>query len=236
MRATQWISTLTNVVLVLCALVVTGLVVRREFFHSPAAASASAAPEPVTVVDDWRGYAAAGHRWGPEAAPVSLVVFSDYQCPACRRLAEDLKAIRAEFPEQVAVVIRHIPIASHPFALPAARASECAARQDRFVAFHHALFAGQALIGVDPWTRFARDARLPDLPAFDACMAETGPVAAVERDRAAARRLEVDRTPTLLINEHRYAGAPPLSTLRERVRRAVEQAPGTRRTAAAASR
>jgi predicted DsbA family dithiol-disulfide isomerase len=235
MRTTQWISTLTNVVLVLCAVVVTGLVVRREFFRSPGAA-ASAAPEPVTVVDDWRGYAAEGHRWGPDAAPVSLVVFSDYQCPACRRLAEDLKAIRADFPEQVAVVIRHIPIASHPFALPAARASECAARQERFIAFHHALFAGQALIGVDPWTRFAQDARLPDLPAFDACMAETGPVAAVERDRAAGRRLEVDRTPTLLINEHRYAGAPPLSTLRERVQRAVEQASRTARAAAATSR
>jgi protein-disulfide isomerase len=224
MRKTQWISTLTNVVLVLCAVVVTALVVRREFFPPDAAASERGGGEPKTIAD-WRGYATVGHRWGPETAPVSLVIFSDYQCPACRKLSEDLKAIRAEFPT-VAVVNRHFPLNAHPFALPAARAGECAARQGRFEAMHHALFAGQAMIGVDPWTRYAQDARIPDVPAFEACMAETGPLEAVARDTVAARALGVKATPTFLINGERYVGAPPLSKLRALVRGAVESAGG----------
>lgn len=222
MRKTQWASTLTNAVLVLCAVAVTAMLVRREFFSSTAGATP---PGDMKTIADWRPYAAVGHRWGPETAPVSVVVFSDYQCPACRKLAEDLKAIRAEFPA-VAVVNRHFPLASHPFALPAARAGECAARQGRFEAMHHALFAGQPMIGVDPWTRYARDARVPDMPAFEACMAETGPMDAVARDTVAGRSLEMKATPTFLINGERYVGAPPLSKLRELVRTAVEKAPG----------
>jgi protein-disulfide isomerase len=228
MRNRQWLSTAANAVLVICAVVVTALVVRREFFPASAAASADR-PGAMTLVADWRSYGAEGHRWGPGAAPVSVVVFSDYQCPACRRLAEDLKAIRAEFPEQVAVVNRHFPLSTHPFALPAARASECAARQGRFEAMHHALFAAQPTIGVEPWSGFARDARVPDLPAFEACMAETGPLPAVARDTASARGLKVVATPTFLINGERYVGSPPLPKLRELVKRAIDAAPAAAR-------
>lgn len=235
MRNTQWLSTLTNVVLVTCALAITALVVRREFFPAPAQAASHAGE--MQRVADWRRYAAEGHRWGPEAAPVSLVVFGDYQCPACRRLSEDLKAIRAEFPG-VAVVNRHYPLSVHPFALPAARASECAARQGRFEAMHHALFGAQSQIGVAPWSQFAQDARVADLPAFQACMAETGPLPAVARDAAAARGLGVSATPTFLINDERYVGAPPLWKLRELVQHAVDHAPRPAgdRTAAAPAR
>ncbi|HVG45908.1 MAG TPA: DsbA family protein [Longimicrobium sp.] len=228
MANTQRLSTLTNVVLALCALTVTGLVVRRELFP-PATAAAAAAPEDrpgaVRLVPEWRAYGVEGHRWGPGPAPVDIVVFSDYQCPACRKLAEGLDSIRAEFPAQVAVVNRHYPLASHPFALPAARASECAARQGRFEAMHGALFASQPMIGIDPWSKMAQAARLPDLPAFERCMAETGPIATVARDTVAGHRLRVTGTPTFLINNQRYVGSPPLPVLRDLVRRAMAQAP-----------
>ena len=180
MRNTQWLSTLTNVVLVGCALVVTGVLVRREFFGADAASPEAGGQ--MRRVPDWARYAAEGHRAGPAATPVNVVVFSDYQCPACRKLAEDLKDVREEFGDQVAVVNRHFPLASHPAAIPAARASECAARQGAFEAMHGALVAGQSRIGDAPWGRFAQEAGVRDLPAFDACMAETGPIAAVGRD------------------------------------------------------
>jgi protein-disulfide isomerase len=223
MRNTQQrLSMLANMVLVLCALAVTGLMVRREFF--PSTAAAASRPGAMRLVPDWRLYAAEGHRSGPAPAPVEIVVFSDYQCPACRMLAEGLEAIRREFPGQVAVVNRHFPLSAHPYALPAARASECAARQGRFDAMHAALFATQSTLGIDPWRRIAQAAQVPDLPAFDGCMADTGPIAAVARDTAAGRRLEVTATPTFLINDARYVGAPPQGTLRQIVRRAVERA------------
>jgi len=216
-------STLANGALALCAVIVTLLVVRREFFPP---APPQAPPMRVTRVANWRAYAASGHRSGPAGAPVNIVVFSDFQCPACRTLALHLKAIQEEFPQQVAVVHRHSPLRIHPFAVAAARASECAARQDRFEAYHDALFAEQPSIGLASWSRFASDAGMPDLPAFERCVAAAGPEAALARDTLDARALRVAGTPTVLINDLRFTGTPPLDSLRAFVRRAARAGRG----------
>jgi protein-disulfide isomerase len=198
-------------------------VVRQDLF--PPARGPQQRPRPRTEqVRDWRRYAAQGHRAGPAAAPVDIVVFSDFQCPACRMLAGYLDAIRMEFPDQVAVVRRHAPLAIHPYAVAAAQASECAARQGRFEQFHDALFQAQASIGTLPWDRFAQVAGVPDTEAFDRCMAETGPVAALARDTTDARGLRLNSTPTFLINGTLFRGTPPIDTLRAYVRKAAGMA------------
>src|SRR5215218_6036555 len=104
MRSANWFSHLTNAVLLVCAVTVTALVVRQDLF--PSAPPARPQAPATQVVSNWRRYASVGHREGPATAPVDIVVFSDYQCPACRTLAGYLNAVRAEYPEQVAVVIR----------------------------------------------------------------------------------------------------------------------------------
>jgi protein-disulfide isomerase len=234
MRNNHRIAAAANALLALCAVIVTALVVRREFFPpTPPVAP----PREITQVPNWRVYAESGHRFGPADAPASIVVFSDFQCPACRALATHLKAIRAEFPDQVAVVHRHSPLRSHPFAVPAARASECAAEQGRFEAFHDALFVDQSSIGLAPWSRFAANAGVPDLPAFDRCISAAEPVASLERDTLDAKELRVVGTPTVLVNGLRFTGTPPLDTLREYVRRAISAAGedrGTQRLPSAA--
>jgi protein-disulfide isomerase len=204
-------------VLVLCALTVTALVVRRDLF-SPAAGEARAA-SPVRV-SNWRDYGSGGHVAGPANAPVSVVVFSDFQCPACRMLADSLAELRRRHPAEVRVVYRHFPLPGHPFAADAARASECAAAQGRFQPFHDALFARQEEIGATSWAVFAGRAGLADVPRFEACTRENGGAAAVMRDQAMARRLGVDRTPTLLVNDLRSVGARPVAALEEIVQRA----------------
>ncbi|HEX5727256.1 MAG TPA: thioredoxin domain-containing protein, partial [Longimicrobiaceae bacterium] len=205
----------------LCAVIVTALVVRRELFPPRPAAPP---PQEVAQVSGWRAYAANGHRFGPADAPVSIVVFSDFQCPACRALVTQLRVIRAEFAGQVAVVHRHSPLRIHPFAVEAARASECAAAQGRFEAYHDALFVDQPSIGLAPWSRFAANAAVPDLPAFERCVTTPGPVPALERDTLDAKALRVAGTPTVLVNGLRFTGTPPLDTLRAYVRRAVSAA------------
>lgn len=197
-----------------CALVTTGLVVRRELFTPRAA---SAAP---TQVSSWRGFAREGRRMGPAGAPVTVVVFSDFQCPYCAVLMERLKTLRSSHPADVAVVYRHFPVTGHTHAVAAARASECAGDQGRFEAYHDALFAAGDSIGVVPWERFAAAAGVPDLPRFRACAAGTAPLPALARDSAAARELRVSGTPTLLINGLRMVGAPPMDSLEAYVRRA----------------
>lgn len=217
MTLAQRLSAAGSAAVVLCAVVLTALVVRRELFSAPP----RSAPRE-QVVADWRSYAAEGRRTGPADAPVTVVVFSDFQCPACRMLAESLDSVTARRPGQVAVVYRHFPLSSvHPYATAAARASECAAGQGRFEAFHDALFREQALLGIQPWRSFAAGAGVADLDAFDRCVAGTAPDAAILRDGRAGERLRVTGTPTVLINQHRFQGAPPLAELERQIERAL---------------
>jgi protein-disulfide isomerase len=210
----NWLVSVGSGSMVVCAVIVTGLLVRRELV--------SASPNPrARIVDEWRQYAADGHRVGPQDASVTITEFSDFECPYCRTTARDLRIIRDRYPNQVAVVFRHMPLRSHQFAVPAARASECAASQGGFDAMHDALFQSQDSLGVVPWSRFAATAGLKDVGAFDHCMAESGPIAAVARDTSAGRRLGVTGTPTLLINEQLVVGAPPAKVLDRLVQRAL---------------
>ncbi|HEX8242283.1 MAG TPA: DsbA family protein [Longimicrobium sp.] len=205
--------------LTLCALVTTGLVVRREFF-SPRPAAASL-PAGAVRIPTWERFAREGHRMGPAQAPVTIVVFSDFQCPYCAILMDRLRTLRQEHPADVSVVYRHFPVEGHRFAVAAARASECADAQGRFEAFHDALFNSRESIGMVPWDRFATAAGVPDLARFRACAADTGPVPALARDTMAANNLYVRGTPTLLINGQRLQGALPMDTLEAFVRSAL---------------
>lgn len=196
------LSTISTAALAICAVALTGMSVRREFF----------APQPVPagerVVRDWKSYLSAGQRIGPADAAVTIVEFSDFQCPACRNAAGNLREVRERYAGQVALLYRHAPIPSHAFATDAARASICAAEQGRFEAYHDALFARQDSIGRVPWSDFARSARVPDAAAFSACMEKKGPVPALEADERAAHQLGVRATPTLLINDRLITGSP----------------------------
>lgn len=161
---------------------------------------------------------------GPERAPVTVVVFSDFQCPYCALLTQRLRVLRVKYPQNVAVVYRHFPLAAHQYSMAAARASECAAAQDRFEAFHDALFASQEAIGRVPWTHFALMAGVRDTTAFNRCTASDSALSVVARDSAAAKRLGVTGTPVLLINQTRLEGAQPLDTLEAYVARLLHTA------------
>lgn len=213
----EWFLNGVAGVLVVCALTVTGLVVRREFSQPVKPATALVA----TRVTDWRTYALAGHRIGRADAPVTIVLFSDFQCRFCAVGAERLRELRRVRPDDFAVIYRHFPLRSHPYAAPAARASECAARQQRFEAFHDALFAAQREIGTKPWERFAETAGVPNRAAFQACIHSATQDPALQRDSLDGARLGVSGTPTLLVNDMRLNGAVPLDTLVAYVDRAL---------------
>ena len=218
-------ETLQNVltgVLVLCALVITGLLVRRELWP---AAPPGASPPAVRPVDDWASYASGGHRTGPADARVAIVEFSDFQCPFCARLAPRLDSLRERTPVPVAVVYRHYPLENHPHAMAAARASECAAEQGRFKEMHDALFREQGAIGQKSWIAYALAAGVPDSAAFARCLEGGAGSARIRADVAAGDRLGVTGTPTVLVNRYRMVGAPPLDTLLAYVARASREAP-----------
>jgi|ERR1700728_278802 len=197
--------------LVVCALVTTGLVVRREFFSS---APAPAQAEYKTVfVKDWSGDLAKGVRMGAGEAPVQLLEFADFECPFCASFHKDVKALKARHPMQVALTFVHFPLPGHRFALPAARVAECAGDQGRFEAMYDRLFDEQDSLGLKPWSEFATEAGVPDSAAFDACIKRTDPIPRVAEGKALGNQLDVHGTPTVVINGWKLGRPPTLDEL-----------------------
>lgn len=211
------LANVTTVVLTICAVIVTGLVVRREFFSAPA----TAAPAMRTIKDGQK-IAATGSLMGPQNARLKIVEFSDFQCPFCASVRYDLQRIRDTYPGHVAVLYRHLPLQSiHPHAFAAALASECAGAQGRFEAYHDQLFEKQDSIGAIDWIDFAEAAGVPNLAEFRTCMEEERFEERVEEDLKAARAIGVDGTPSFVLNETVLVGATSLTELEKRVREAL---------------
>src|SRR6185295_9779665 len=98
---------------------------------------------------------------GPADAPITLVEFSDYQCPFCRRWhAEVYEPLLAAFPGKIRLVYRNLPLTSiHPDAFSAAEAAMCAGEQDFFLPYHEKLFSSETL-GSEVYTQYAQDLSL----------------------------------------------------------------------------
>ena len=206
------LSHVTNAVLVVCAVVVTGAVVKREFLPAPSpTGSAPAAPRRIAGGEDL----AQGVRLlGRADAPVKIVAFSDFQCPFCSTFHQTLQRVRARHPDRVAVAYRHLPLdAIHPHARAAGLAAECAGEQGRFESYADLLFAQQDVIGQKDWRRFAEEARVPDVASFDVCMAERRWADEIERDARMAAEMSIQVTPTFIINGTLIPGATPEADL-----------------------
>jgi protein-disulfide isomerase len=137
---------------------------------------------------------------GPEAAPIAIVEFSDFECPYCNAMAPTLKLVEKNYGDQVRIVYRQFPLPwVHPHALKAAEASLCANDQHRFWEFHDALFANQRDLTVDALKRRAADLKL-DSAQFNTCLDSGKQSAAVLKDAAAGNQAGVEGTPTVFIN------------------------------------
>lgn len=207
------LSSVATILLVLCIVVLTGVVVRREFFP-PNVASRGRTSEKLSS-KEWQLVTNAGHRFGPENARVTVVEFSDFECPFCARFARDVaRVVMQRYPEEVAIVFRHLPLTQiHKFAYPAARAAECAGRQHAFEAFHDRLFEMADSIGSRSFEAFARDAGVKDVAEFVKCSGDTTDVAAIRHDTADAGQLRVRATPTVFANGWRLNGGVDLARL-----------------------
>jgi len=144
---------------------------------------------------------------GPQSAPVTLVLFSDFQCPYCKKLEALLAAEPLLQPGgQVRLVFRHMPLAGHDWAQQAAEAAVCAAFRNEaaFWGLHDTLFARQQAIKKDNVTATLHElaAGIPelDIKQFDTCVEQEMSLGAVIRDRDLAARLGVRGTPTLFLN------------------------------------
>jgi diadenylate cyclase len=167
------------------------------------------------------------HARGPEDAPVTLVMYGDYECPYCGGAHPMLKELQERVGAQVRFVFRHFPLDSvHPRARRAAQAAEAAASQGRFWEIHDLLYERQGEVGEEDLMRYAAELGL-DVGRFEEDLANDNHAWHIEEDRLGGDRAGVGGTPALFLNGVRYAGHLDLDGLLTTVEEAASSSGAT---------
>jgi protein-disulfide isomerase len=156
--------------------------------------------------------APAARQQGPANAKITIVEYSDFQCPSCAFVQTKIHEILERYKGQIRFIYKYYPLVKiHKNALPAAHAAECAAAQKQFWPYHDKLFSTQPTWAslADPTTSFmaiASDVKL-DLNQFNQCYADPSRRNVVEADAEEAKRRQVAATPTFFVNDRRLVGS-----------------------------
>ncbi len=162
---------------------------------------------------------------GPTNAPVTIVEFSDFQCPYCRQAQDTLKRLMAAYEGKIKLVFRDFPLRNiHPQAQKAAEAAQCAAEWP----YHDKLFASTNL-QMDELKKFAQELQL-NVEQFTSCLDSSKYAAGIDADMQAGQQAGVNATPTFFVNGYPLSGAASYERFKELVDAALEQAQSAQRT------
>jgi protein-disulfide isomerase len=179
------------------------------------------APNPIPV-------APSDPSWGSSLAPVTIVAFSDFQCPFCSRGAATMTELEKRFgPETLRVVWKNLPLAFHDRAKPAAEAAMAVHARlgsDGFWAFHDKLFANQRALREQDLVQYARDVGVKDIDAFQRDLATHAFAARVDADLRLAGELGANGTPAFFVNGVSVVGAQPVTVFEPIVARELAKA------------
>ena len=139
------------------------------------------------------------HTLGPKDAPVWLVEFSDFQCPACSQFHPAVKQLTEKYKDSLFFVYRNYPLPSHNMALPAARAAEAAANQGKYWEMHDALFIGQAQLNESFITAKATELGF-NMEKFTADKQSSVVQTYIDADISLGESIGVNATPTFYLN------------------------------------
>ena len=206
-----------SVVAAVAALVVAASFAHREFFGRPTGAlpvPALASASAPRFVPAWRTLAAQGRALGDTSAAIIIVEVADFECRFCRQFNLTLAAVATFYGTSVSRIFIDLPLPTHRFALPAARAAECAAKQGRFPEMHDILFSKQDSLGLKQWVSYARDAGVRETVAFERCIADTSRLTSVDNAINAARTFGVRMAPTVIVGGWMFPRPPTEATLR----------------------
>lgn len=153
---------------------------------------------------------------GPDSAPITLVEFSDYQCPFCTNWHNEVfQRLMDEYDGKIRFVYRDFPLKSiHPRAVPAAEAANCAGEQNAYWPYHTALFGAEFGLGDDSFVQYAGKLGL-DTASFQKCVDEHRYADEVESDFQYAAQMGIQSTPTFFINGIAIVGAQPFSVFKQ---------------------
>lgn len=178
----------------------------------------SAVPEPtpsapVKPVDEKTEYVR-----GPKNAKVTLIEYSDFECPFCLRHVPTIEQVMKEYPNDVRLVYRHFPLSFHPEAQKAAEAAECAGAQGKFWEMHDKIFdankAGK--MSVETWKATAKELGL-NTAKFDKCLDGGEMAGKIAKDQQEGADAGVQGTPATYVNGVLVEGAVPFSTFKTKI-------------------
>jgi protein-disulfide isomerase len=165
---------------------------------------------------------AKGPARGPENAPVTIVEFSDFQCPYCGREVPVIERLMKEYDGKLRLVFRHYPLDFHPFAEKAAEAGACAHDQGKFWELHDKMFTNQGRLAIDDLKGYAKSLGM-DATKFDKCLDSGEKKTMVEEDVKAGSAAGVNGTPAFFINGLFINGAQPYEQIKQTIDRELKK-------------
>jgi protein-disulfide isomerase len=161
---------------------------------------------------------------GDAKAPVTVVEFSDFQCPFCRQVMPTLKKLREVYGDRVRIVWKDFPLTSiHPQAFKAAEAAHCAREQSKFWEYHDRLFENQGALDADFLKKYAADTGL-DAAKFNTCLDTAKYAERVQAQMGVGNQLGVSSTPSMFVNGRMVSGAQPFEVFTAIIDEELERA------------
>jgi protein-disulfide isomerase len=152
---------------------------------------------------------ATGPSKGPATAPITIVEFSDYECPFCVKAEPTVKEVMAAYPGKIRLVYRDYPLPMHSKAPKAAEAAHCAGDQGKYWEMHDKLFAQNGKLDVPDLKAAAREVQGIDGGKFDQCLDSGAKAKEVEANKKAGDDAGVSGTPAFFVNGRLLSGAQP---------------------------
>jgi len=165
----------------------------------------------------------ARHSIGPADAPVTIVEFTDYDCPFCRRYYTDtFPQLMEKYGDRVRYVMRHFPLVSmHPQAAKAAEAAECAGEDGLFWEYHDLIMRGVPSLDLGSLRQYAADIGA-NMDTYDRCMEEGAKAELVQRDLRDGYMHGVRGTPSFFVNSYTLSGAQSVEMFSQYIDAALE--------------
>jgi protein-disulfide isomerase len=156
---------------------------------------------------------AVGPAKGPADAPITIVEFSDFECPYCTKAEESVKQVMEAYPGKVRVVYRDFPLPFHPNAPKAAEAAHCAGDQGKYWEMHAELFQHQKALDAPSLKEYAKHVGL-DAAKFEKCLDSGEKASVVAEHKKAGEAVGVTGTPAFFINGIMLSGAQPFDAFK----------------------
>lgn len=162
---------------------------------------------------------------GNPKAPVTIVEFTDFECPFCGRVQPTLIRVRKTYPDQVRLVFKNFPLSFHRNARQAHLAAMCADDQGKFWEYRNLLFVNQRALKKDNLLQYAAGLGLSP-ETFSDCLNREAHAKRIEDDFKEAVNLGIQGTPAFLINGRMFTGAQPFSSFQEVIEEELAQSSG----------